>query len=84
MNQVPKGLNLLTKEEKAKAVDSIIAYFLDERDEEIGIIAASNILDFFEQELAPKIYDKAVDDAKTVIKQELEEFDFKLSELKKS
>lgn len=84
MSKISRGLNLLTKEEKDKAIKKIIAYFLDERDEEIGIIAATSIWDFFEQEIAPIIYDKAIEDTKKTLREEMEELDFKLTELKKS
>lgn len=83
MNGIHRGLNLFTKEEREKAVNTIISYFLDERDEEIGIVAASSVLDFVEQELAPTIYNRAIEDIKTVLKKEQEELEFKLSELRK-
>jgi len=83
MNNIHRGLDLLTKEEREKAIKDITAYFLDERNEEIGIILATNILDFFEQKIGSHIYNKAIDDSRTALKEKLEELDYKLSELRK-
>lgn len=54
----------LTKEQKDKMINDIIQFFYDERDEEIGIIAASSVLDFFLEEIAENIYNQGLDDAK--------------------
>lgn len=53
----------LTEEQK-KAIMSEIAYFYQsEYEEEIGIIKQSQILDLFMEQLAPIVYNKALDDA---------------------
>ncbi|MFZ1720984.1 MAG: DUF2164 domain-containing protein [Microgenomates group bacterium] len=70
----------LTKEQRNKAIKSIISFFFDERNEEIGIIAAEEVLEFIETEIAAQIYSKALLDAKTIAKQQFEELDFKLTE----
>lgn len=54
----------LSDSQREKLMDEIKAFYLDERDEEIGIIAQMQILEFFEQKLAPIIYNRALDDAK--------------------
>lgn len=84
MNNVRTAFTLLKPEEKTRVIKDIIAYFLDERDEELGLIAASNLCDFIEQKVAPRIYDQALEDAKATLKEEFEQLDWKLSELKKS
>ena len=53
----------LSDEEKKKIQDEITAYYLDVRGEEIGIIENQQIMDLFLEELAPIIYNKALDDA---------------------
>lgn len=83
MKNTRRGLDLLTDEEREKTIKDIIAYFLDERGEEIGVIAANGVLDFFIQEVGPKIYNKAIDDTKAALREELEAWDYKLSELRK-
>lgn len=54
----------LSDSQREKLQDEIKAFYLDERGEEIGIIAQTQIVELFEQELAPIIYNKALDDAK--------------------
>lgn len=42
---------------------AIKEYFYNERDEEIGDLAASMILDFFIKELAPRFYNQGIEDS---------------------
>jgi len=53
----------LSKEKKAEMILAIKNYFLDERDEEIGDLAANLILNFIVKELAPEFYNQGVYDA---------------------
>ncbi|MEZ3433545.1 MAG: DUF2164 domain-containing protein [Lachnospiraceae bacterium] len=54
----------LSEDQKKKLLEEIKAFYLDERGEEIGMIEQMQLLDLFEQKLAPVIYNKALDDAK--------------------
>lgn len=54
----------LSDTQKEKLNAEIKAFYLDERGEEIGMIEQIQLLDLFEQRLAPVIYNKALDDAK--------------------
>lgn len=54
----------LSEAQKKKLHEEIKAFYLDERGEEIGMIEQMQLLDLFEQKLAPVIYNKALDDAK--------------------
>ncbi len=54
-------IGLLSEQEKRKAIDALIAYFSSERGEEIGIIAAEDILDQVLEQVGTKIYNKGVD-----------------------
>lgn len=60
MNRVMK----LTDEQRKAIKEEIHAYYLDERGEDIGIILQEGLLDLFLEQLAPIIYNKALDDAK--------------------
>lgn len=60
MNRVIK----LTDEQRKAIKEEIHAYYLDERGEDIGIILQEGLLDLFLEQLAPIIYNKALDDAK--------------------
>lgn len=50
--------------QREKLNTEIKAFYLDERGEEIGMIEQMQLLELFEQKLAPIIYNKALDDAK--------------------
>ncbi len=53
----------LTKETRDDMVSAIKNYFLKEREEEIGDLAAGLILDFIIEELAPEFYNQGVYDS---------------------
>ena len=60
-----KNLNIfmnLSEEEKKKIKEEITAFYLDIRGEEIGIIEKEQIMDLFLEQLAPMVYNKALDD----------------------
>ena len=54
----------LSPEQKKKLQEEIIYFFQEERDEELGIIGAETVLDFFLDILGETIYNKALDDAR--------------------
>jgi uncharacterized protein (DUF2164 family) len=53
----------VTKEVRDEMVSDIKGYFLKEREEEIGDLAAGLMLDFFLEKLAPAFYNQGVYDA---------------------
>jgi uncharacterized protein (DUF2164 family) len=59
--------------EKKQMIDEIIAFFDKERDEDIGILAAELVLDFFLDNLGKKIYNKGIDDAYVFINDKLQD-----------
>lgn len=65
-------------EQRTKYVNEVIRYFSSERSEEIGILAAEDVLDFFFQTLGEEIYKKAVADCKKMLKEKMGEFEFEL------
>lgn len=50
----------LTKEEREYAARRLQAYFVDERDEEIGDLAAALLYDFIAKELGPLFYNRGL------------------------
>ncbi len=50
----------LQKDVHKKAIVSIIRYFHESREEEIGNIVANGLLSFFLEEIGPSIYNQAV------------------------
>ena len=53
----------LSKEKKEDMIKAIKAYFQKERDEELGDLAATLILNFFMEKLAPEVYNQGVYDS---------------------
>ncbi|MDA1335049.1 MAG: DUF2164 family protein [bacterium] len=70
--------NLLSDEKRKKTVDAVIAYFKDARDEEIGVIAAEDLLDYMLMEVGVDIYQKAINDSKKFLKDRFEDIDTEL------
>lgn len=58
----------LRDEAKKQAVTSLRRYFASELDQEIGDLKAGLLLDFFVQEIGPSIYNGAVADAQTYMR----------------
>lgn len=53
----------LEKQKKDHMIKAIQSYFLKERDEDLGELAATLILDFFMEELADEFYNQGIYDA---------------------
>lgn len=53
----------LKDEQKKQLMEEIKAFYLDVRGDEIGIIEQQQIYDLFMEQLAPVVYNKALDDA---------------------
>ena len=54
----------LSESQREKLNEEIKAFYLDERGEEIGMIEQMQLLELFEQKMAPIVYNKALDDAR--------------------
>lgn len=64
-----------SREQKALLIKEIQNFFSEEREEQIGIIASENLLDFFMENLGNKIYNKALDDARVWFGKRMEALD---------
>ena len=65
----------LSDVQKDKLKDEIKAFYLDVRGEEIGMIEQLQLLEFFEEKMAPIIYNKALDYTKKWFGQMMENLD---------
>ena len=72
-NRLPQIRLSDAQKEKLKA--EIIAFYLDERGEEIGMIEQMQLLELFEQKMAPIIYNRALEDAKRWFTQMMDNLD---------
>jgi uncharacterized protein (DUF2164 family) len=78
MQPIKRKWDVLSKEQREALIKKVIAYFKTERDEELGVIAAEDILDFFLESLHKDIYNKAIEDSKTTIKQSFDNLEIDL------
>lgn len=74
----------LSDGEKEKLNSEIKAFYLEVRGEEIGLIEQMQLLDLFEEKMAPVIYNRALDDAKRWFVQRMDNMDGDFYELYKT
>lgn len=71
MTEIKRKWDMLSKEERQSAIDEIISYFATERNEEIGVIAAGDLLDLFLRTTSGAIYNHALDDLRPLLEKNL-------------
>ncbi|WP_274650167.1 DUF2164 domain-containing protein [Paenibacillus humicola] len=59
----------LPKEQKERIVRALIAFYAEERSEELGSVSAEQLVDFMLREIAPYAYNKAIADARQAVLQ---------------
>jgi uncharacterized protein (DUF2164 family) len=62
-----------SKEKRDEMIGHIRKWFLEERDEDLGDLAAVLILDFFSEKLAPHFYNQGVFDSYTFMSRSAED-----------
>ena len=68
----------LNPDERRQAIASIERYCAENMDDEVGQLAASALLDFFLQEVAPTVYNQAVADAQSTLLARVSELDIEV------
>lgn len=63
----------ISKDKREAMILAIKTYFQNERNEELGDLASSFILDFFIEKLAPEIYNQGVFDSYSFISEKTED-----------
>ena len=71
MSEIKRNWDVLSAEERQTAINEIIGYFATERNEEMGVIAAGDLLDLFLRTTSGAIYIHALDDAKPLLEKSL-------------
>ena len=61
----------LTDDARKQSIASIKRYFREELDQDIGELKAGLVLEFFLKEIAPTIYNGAIADAQTYVRDRL-------------
>ncbi len=78
MESVKRKWDLLSKEKRQSSIKQIIDFFKTERDEEIGVIAGEEILDFFLKNIGLNLYNKGIEDSRNLLKSRFEDLDLDL------
>jgi uncharacterized protein (DUF2164 family) len=81
MNNAKRKWDMLSDEKRRSIINEIIAFFKDDHNEEIGVIAAGEILDFFLQHVGMSMYNQGVTDSKTLLKKRFEDLEVDLDVL---
>jgi len=68
-----KEIVKFSKEEKAEIIDKIIKYFYNEKDEEIGELAANLLLDFISENIASYYFNHGVRESIRFIQERVED-----------
>lgn len=76
-------LSIVSEDQKKELIEQIISFFQNERDESIGIIAAENMLEFMLNHAGKFAYNKGLDDAKSFLKQSLDDLEVNIDSLRK-
>jgi uncharacterized protein (DUF2164 family) len=61
----------MPREQRMQIVSLVQQYFREERDEEIGNLAAELLMDFMIKQLSPWIYNQAINDAQSIVSQKM-------------
>ena len=81
MSGIKHDWERLSNEESRLLKEDLILFFKNELDEEIGVIAAEKILNFYLKSAGNRLYNKGIDDAKRAVENRHEELQFDLEDL---
>ncbi|MFG6150440.1 DUF2164 domain-containing protein [Halobacillus sp. B23F22_1] len=73
----------LSKEQREYMIDRVQAYFELEREEQLGDLAADQLLEFMVNELGPFMYNKGIYDARQMVEQKVLNLDEDLLSLER-
>lgn len=74
----------LSKDHKQALVSRIQTYFIEEKDEEIGNLAAENLLDFVLHLVGPHVYNQALADARKLVNDRMQTIEDELYAMEQS
>lgn len=73
----------IPREQKAVIIKNVQVYFEEERSENIGELGADLLVDFMMKELAPYIYNQAIEDARRLVVEKMSQIEDELYSLEK-
>ena len=83
MSKITRNWDLISEEKRKESIEEIINFFINNRDEEIGIIAAGDILDHFLQTVGIQIYNKGIEEAINFLRDRFESIEIDMDSLLK-
>ena len=83
MAKAKRSWDILSEEKKRRIIGKIIEFFKNERDEEIGVIAAESVLDFFLRDVGTGLYNKGIEDSQKLLKSRIEDIELDMDSLLK-
>jgi len=83
MEKVKRTWDMIPDERRKAAIDERITYFKTQRNEEIGMISAEEMLDFFLYTVGIDIYNKGIDDSRQLIMSRIEDLELDIGGLRK-
>lgn len=73
---------LISEDLQNKFAEELITFFKEERDEDIGIIQARNLIEFFLDNLGKDIFNNGIESSKQLLELKVQDLNFSLDELK--
>jgi uncharacterized protein (DUF2164 family) len=70
----------LTEERRERMLRSLRQFLEDELDLDLGALRAARLLDFFVKELGPPVYNQAIQDARGLLQEKLDDLEGELLE----
>lgn len=61
----------IPREQKMQIISLVQQYFREERDEEIGDLAAELLMDFMIKQISPFVYNQAINDVQSILSQKM-------------
>jgi len=81
MGELKRKWNRLPEYKRQKCIGEIIEFFERERDEQIGVIAAGQILDIFLQSAGRELYNQGIEDTRKALGNRVDELMLDLDDL---
>ena len=78
MSKRKQKFDFVSEEKEMAYLKEIIAFFQDERNEEIGFVAAKQVLNFFLQTIGEEVYKKAIKDTKKLFQERVDDINIEL------
>lgn len=78
MKNIRRKWDLMSEAKRQSLIREVSTYFKVERDFDVGLLAAEEILNFFLDALGPDLYNKGVSDSKNAVRQNLENLEVDL------